>query len=194
MLMKKQHKQMILTVIATAVVASWATIVFFHLNQPQELRQKAAVPTGTEKIVLSPSGHTYIIGQPLSIVLSANLTNTPVDGIQVVATIAGTLPSNLSFQMASISGMTCVRHLFTTTPTGKRLELACLTNNPQTPLTTLGLVTLGTFTGKITRAGSMTISYDTKLTKIPKNQTAQDIVNIPQTATYIFPEVPRITR
>ena len=182
----KQKKHFIIALLAMAVVASWATIVFFHLHQPEELRQKAAVPNGTETIVLSPKNTSYVVGNPIAISLAANLTNIPIDGFQVVADMTGTVPNNLSFQAVSIPGVTCVRNLFTATNMGKRLELACITKNPQTPFTALVLLTFGIITGKVLSQGAMTISWNTTLTKITKNKTAEDIVNIPQQATYTF--------
>jgi hypothetical protein len=185
MFMKQTHK--ILTVIMGIVIlAGLGIVVFLNLKRPQEIRQKAAVPNGTETIVLSPSNTSYVVGSPIAITLEANLTNTPIDGFQIVADITGTVPSNLTFQVASISGVTCVRNLLTTTDTGKRLELACITQNPQIPFAALGLVKLGNITGKVLGEGAMTISYNTTLTKITKNKTAEDIVNIPQQTTYTF--------
>jgi len=156
------------------------------VQKKQNITPKAATPGGSESILLSPKNTSYIVGEPMSIILSANLTNTAIDGFQVVTDITGTVPSDLAFQVASISGVTCIRNQFTTTDAGKRLELAYITTDPQVPFTAQGLTALGTLTGKVSGEGAMTISYNTALTKISKNQTAEDIVDIPQNSTYSF--------
>ena len=182
----KQRKHFIIALLATAVVAAWGTIVFFNLNTSQELRQKAASLTGTETIVVSPSHNTTLVDQPVTVTFAANVTNKPIDGIQIVATLVGAVPANITFTPTTNAQLDVVRNTLVDTDTGKRLEYLTITQSPLIPLQKTGLMTLGTLTFTPQQAGSFTINFDKNLTKITSNQTAEDIVAIPEQAIYTF--------
>jgi len=183
-----KHQGIILT--SLFLLLGTLILIIFATQKPQELRQKAAVPTGSETILLSPPSNTVYVGQSMTINLTTNLTGKTIDGIQVVANISGIIPSNLTYTPATIGKLDILTHGLNPTNTGKRWNVVYRTFDVLKPYTGTGIVSLGTLTFTGTQPGTMTITFDTKLTKIVQNQTTLDLVKPPITGTYIFLPVP----
>ena len=168
-------------------------MVIIATQKPQELRQKAAVPGGPAALILSPSSKDFPVGSPISLTLSANIADKIVDGFQIFANFSGNFPVDLSFKPASISGLMLIKNTFESTDSGKILKLAFVTEDPSQPYSNTSFITLGHISMFSKEQGTVVISYNTTLTKIAQNQTAQDIVDIPQEQTYTFSSPPTPT-
>lgn len=158
---------------------------------PQELRNKAAVQNGIASVLLTPSSRSFYKGSRAAVTLTANIPiGKKIDGFQVVIDITGTNTS-VTFQPAPIAGIKIVRSDIVTRPyLGKRFTLMYISSNPLSPYLGSGLVTLGNFTIIPSADGSMTLSFNSTLTKITENMSTQDIVNIPKNAVYTFTTIP----
>ncbi|MBU1326791.1 S-layer homology domain-containing protein [Patescibacteria group bacterium] len=190
---KTYYKKLLLAAVGFIALSIALVVTLYAVRKNQELRRKAAVPGGPASIVLSPSSKDFPIGTPVALTLSANIVDKAVDGFQVSASFSGNLPADLSFEPASISGLILAKNTLESANGGKILKLAFLTQNPSQPYANISFITLGQIAMTPREAGTITITYDTTLTKIAQNKTAQDIVNIPQEQTYIFTPPPTPT-
>ena len=161
-------------------------IVAINTKKPQQVREKAATPAGTEQIMLSPASSSVASGSKASISLSALFSDTQLDGIQVIATFSGTLPTDLTFTPNAIPGMQIIRNKMTSTGRVKRLELVFVTDDPTVPYHGTITQQLGTLTFTAPASGSLMVAYNTTLTKISENATAADILGMPKEGTYAF--------
>jgi len=184
--MKKEKKTTAFLAIIGLLVLMGALIISLSAaRKPQEMRQKAATPSGSAQIFLSPTSGTFTTKTPLVIMYSANIGSLAIDGIQIATQLTGMIPSDLSFKAATITGLTATKKIVETNAGGKLLKFVFLAT-PTKPYANNSLFTLGTLTMTPTKQGSVTISFDPTLTKILQNKTAQDILNIPQQQTYTF--------
>lgn len=194
MFMKKIKRNKLFIAAVGFIVLSIALVaILYAVRKNQELRRKAAVPGGPASIIISPSSKDFPIGTPITLTLSANIVDKIVDGFQVSASFSGNLPTDLSFKPASISGLILAKNTLENASGGKMLKLAFLTQNPSQPYANSSFISLGQITMTPREAGTITITYDTTLTKIAQNKTAQDIVNIPQEQKYTFSSQPTPT-
>jgi len=182
----KTHNNIIFVILGFVILITSIAITYVAVKKPQELREKAATPEGSETIFLSPSNNTAYINQSMTVNIMANLTGKTIDGAQIVASISGTIPSNLTYTPATISDLDILTHGLIPTSTGKRWQLLYRSFDVAKPYTGTGLVSLGTLTFTGTESGTMTITFDAALTKIVQNQTTNDIVQLPEPGTYTF--------
>ena len=156
------------------------------VQQRQDIRQKAASPTGTASIQITPNASTMLAGSPQTLILSALTPSLSVDGFQIIATLSGTIPSDIAFQPATIDGTHVLMPSLNKTSTNSAtLTFAIVTADPQTPITA-GLTNLGQLTFTAPSTGNLTISFDQTYSKILQNKTVQDVLRFPQNTTYTF--------
>lgn len=195
--------------LTTAIVLAFLAIgIFFTLSgvkKSKELRGKAAVPKeqGSAIITFSPENTEYILGNPATIAMKANIQTYSVDGFQVVAYFAGIVPNNLSFTPATIAGLLRVKSVIEDVPrtTGSpgapssKLTLAYITENPESQYSGWSIpITLGNLSFTPLATGSMQITYDNTLSKITKSdksaplpaEQVKDILAFPESSTLTF--------
>ena len=179
-------KKLILPALAIFVFLGGVILAVLATQKKQSITGEAAVPTGPASISLVPGTSSINQNTPVSIDIKASIpSGNSVDGFQVVATISGTIPVDLNIQPATPSGMTTVLNSVTSSPSGVTLKFAYITQSPSSPFT--GIETnLGKISFTAPGSGVATISFDSLLTKIVENQTSQDIVAFPVSATYTF--------
>ena len=173
-------------------------IFFFASQKPQEIRQKAAVPGGSASVMLSPKSRTIIQGAKTSILLSASILNTSVDGFQVVASISGKIPADITFIPTIPIGMRQIGGTLTAIQEGKQIQLAYITDNPESqPFLDPNFITLGSLVFTAPGSGDMTVSFDPTLSKIhqhsEQNLPGSDILDLPEEQTYSFTPPPTPT-
>ena len=161
-------------------------LVIFATQKPQELRQKAATPTGPVELIVSPSTSIVTGGTPASISLSVNIpTQTNIDGFQIIANLSGNIPM-LNYEQPTLPGMTLLKYGLTGTSDTKQLSIVYISDDPLKPYIGQGLISLGKIKFPAPTSGSLTLSFNTTLTKIAENQTTKDIVRVPSPITYTF--------
>lgn len=151
-------------------------------------RQRASTGQGTASLAFSPADPYVQPGSTQSLALQVNnLHSSLVDGFQVVLNITGTVPANMEFAAASISGMHTAVNTFSDTAEGKKLEIAYITNDPSAPFNPgEGSVTLGNFTYVAPASGQVTLAFDNSRSKVVQHTTGNDILGMPSTFYYNF--------
>lgn len=158
----------------------------YSLQKPKEtIPGRAATQSGTVGFRLTPGTSTISAGDS-NIAIDLDIpSGTSVDGIQVVATFSGSVPSNLAFTPQTPAGMQMVINDLTKTGTTATLKLAFITQSPQSPYTTTSTY-LGRFTFTAPASGQMTLTFDNTLTKVVSHGTALDIASLTPMQTYTF--------
>ncbi len=150
-----------------------------------------AVLGGTADVRLDPGTTTFASGVAQTVNLQANTNDIPVNGFQVIATIEGNLPSDLSFVAPSVPGLIVLfDDLTVTSATQADLKLVYLTSSPLTPYSNSSYVNIGqlNFTPQ-TQGGSFTFNFVTQgiqLTKIDAKETSQNIVAYPNGSSFTY--------
>jgi len=177
-------KKLILPALAIFVLLGGLIMAIILTKQNQDIREKAATPSGTTSIVLSPGTGNLAAGSQATIAINANTGSLSIDGFQVIATVSGTIPTDLQFVPFVPTGM---QQLLSSLSAGvtRTLKLAYVTQDTQAPFSA-GSTSLGQFKFTVPASGTMTITFDNDLTKIAQNQTSQDVLAIPTPATYTF--------
>ncbi|MBI4065093.1 hypothetical protein HY409_01860 [Candidatus Gottesmanbacteria bacterium] len=181
------------TVIIASLILLSALIVFLvAIKQNQDVRNKAAVPNGPAQYILTPASSSIPSGSPFTVTLSVDTQNLPVDGFQVVTKFSGTIPSNLAFDPVVPQGLKTIRNTIRDNGPDKIHELILITADPSSPpFLSNSIVSLGRYTMIAPSSGSLTVSFDTNLSKVLQNGVAQDILRYPEAQTYTF--VPKST-
>lgn len=163
-------------------------ILLLAIKTRQEIRRKAAVPGGTASITLSPGSTALTTGQPVTLTLAATIPQSSVDGIQIVATVTGAVPVDFTYHPAILSGLSIIPVVVEELADGKKIKVAFVTKDPNTPLISNTIISIGTFTFTPNQKGSIKIQFDTTYSKIAQHQTTKDILGIP--ASYMYTIVP----
>ena len=180
--MKKYFKHIVVLII----LILGATFGVYQVKRVQRVLPRAAVPGGPASILITPSSE-ITANQPSTLLFSASTQNLPVDGFQIIAKISGTLPADISFQPASPSGLQVISSSLT--PDSNQnliLKMAYITTDPQSPFVASTPISLGQLKFTAPPSGNMVVSFDNVFSKISQNQTTQDILGLPQDATYTF--------
>ena len=169
-------------------------ISYFAVTQRQEVRQKAATPTGPASLILSPSADEFSVGKAESIKITANAADIPIDGYQVIAKIEGILPPDLTFVPVENTDIQVVKSEITDIDTTtKQFSFAVVTKDPQKPIVQNGLLPLGEFRFTPSTAGTFSVTFDRELTKVTRNNSpGEDILSFPTDTTYTIVQ-PSIT-
>src|SRR3990167_7040545 len=127
-------KKLILPALAIFVLLGGLIMAFIATRQNQDIRRKAATPTGTATISLNP-GSSTLVDSPGNqyIALDAHTTSQMVDGIQIVATISGTIPQDFVFQADTPPGMQIILNQFTVSGDTATLRFAVITQDTNVP-------------------------------------------------------------
>lgn len=183
---------LIMTFIFMGVIVVGLIVSLFMMGQRQELRKKATGVDQTARLILLPNSATGTpdiipAGSAARITLSAaDKTQPPVDGFQVIATITGTIPKNLTFVASPLPGLRLFKNVIDAAPkTGKQLTLVYVTQTPTLPYL-LKNANLGSFNFTAPMSGSMTISFSGSGSLITKYQVSQNILQPRPPTTFTF--------
>ena len=183
-----------IALLVAIILVGTLVILLFALRQSQDIRNKAAVQNGPAQLVMTPSSTSITAGSPLALTLSANTQNLPLDGIQVVVRFSGSIPANLAFTKTVPTGFVSVRDTLRQDGDSTLHELLYTTPDPGSqPFRAEPIIPLGAYTGTAPQSGTMTVTFDTKLSKILQNGQAQDILRSPDNQSYEFVPGPTAT-
>lgn len=193
------HRGYLIAAVVLVLLAIGIFVTLSAIKKPQELRKKAAVPPeqGSATVTLSPPYGPFVVGQPATVVLNANIQMSKVDGFQIIAYFAGDVPANLSFTPATISGMAVVKSAIEDLPqpTGdpyapsSKLTLAYITENPDAQYPGTGIpVELGNLSFTPQTSGAMQMTYDQTLSKIIRSDKTTQLPNDQVKDLLIYPE------
>lgn len=187
---KKLNNKMFMqigAVVVLVLVLLGGGVGMYLMSQSQDTRQQASTPTGTGRVFVDPRTSTLPAG-PQQVAVKFNMGGEiPVDGVQIVVEITGTIPADLDFaENTSLQGMTFVNGTFSDIPNGKKLTIGYLAS-PGPFVTPILDVNLGTITFTAPTTGNMTVKFDPQLSKVIRNQTGDDILKTPtEVTTYTF--------
>ena len=160
-------------------------VAMLTIRNIQQLAKKASTTTGIATFTLTPDTTLFISGNRNTVTLNANIPNQKVDAIQIVATVTGTIPTDLQFYVTAPSGMEVAYNNLVKTADHSTYSVVFITVDPSAPSTT-NQVSLGNFTFTNPASGNMVITFDTNLSKIVQNGTTSDILITPTTGSYNF--------
>lgn len=173
------------SLIVFALITAVALGVYTTQNPKPIIQNQAAVQNGTANFHLTPTTSNLVAGSS-NIAIDVFLPNgVNVDGFQVMASLTGTVPSDLTFTPQVPDGMQMVLNELTKTSGSAVLKLAFITQSPQSPYYRDSTY-LGRFYFTAPASGQMTLSFDNTFTKIVKNGNSEDIAAIPTGAVYTF--------
>ena len=176
--------------IVLLIVGVGGLIGFILSQQTQDVRQQASSPTGVAELFVTPDSSPFPAGseQTLTFKVNMNVADKQIAGVQFIADITGTIPDDLLFTPAQITGLNPVSQTIIDTVDGKQLTVGFLTTPPSTFTTTASDLTLGTLTFTAPSDGSMTLAFDPVLSKVLEvnDPDVQDILHTPGTVSYSF--------
>ena len=185
---KKFPVKLVLGVVLLLIVTVGGGIGFYLSQTSQEIRQQASTPNGSGTIKISPETTSFSSGSQQTLIITVNMgvPQVDIDGIQYIADITGTIPDDLAFTEATISGLNPITASLVDTTGGKKLSVAYLTSPPNVYSANDQDLVVGTLSFTTPDTGSMTITFDPTLSKILQNQTGGDILRTPGLDTYTF--------
>lgn len=185
---KKFPVKLVLGSLLFLVVAIGGGAGFYLSQNSQELRQQASVPNGTGTIKITPATTDLPAGSQQTLIISINtgVSQIDIDGVQYIADITGTIPDDLAFTEATITGLSPITASLVDTSSGKKLSVAYLTSPPNVYSANDQDLVVGTLSFTTPDTGSMTVTFDPTLSKILQNQTGGDILRTPGSDTYTF--------
>ena len=77
------NKKLLLVIVILFLILSMPLVIYL-VQQRQEIRKKAATPTGTTQAGLSPSSGNFEINEQFSVNLQFNTQGIDVDTIQII--------------------------------------------------------------------------------------------------------------
>ncbi len=178
---KKVPIKLILGGLLLMIVTIGGGVGFYLSQTSQEIRQQASSPTGTAVLTISPESTSFSPGSEQTLILKINMgvEQINIDGIQYIADISGTIPTNLSFTQATIPGLNPVTTSLIDTATGKKLSVAYITTPPSVYSANNTDLVVGTLQFTVPESGSMTLTFNPTLSKILQNQTKSDVLRTP---------------
>lgn len=173
--------------LGSLILVAILVMILLALKQNQDIRNKAAVQNGPAQLIMTPGSSNVTAGSSFSITLSANTQNLPLDGIQVVVQFSGSVPTNLTFTQTVPTGLKLVRGILRQDSKTTIHELLYTTPDPGSqPFRAESIIPLGIYIGTAPQAGTMTVTFDTNLSKILQNGQVKDILRFPNNQTYAF--------
>lgn len=172
-------KVVLIALIVLIILVSGAVAGVFLLRESQDIRQQADTGGGIVDILIT-TDTSLNPGQSVTLKLKAEHFNqSALNGLQVVAdfTFTGTVPSDLSFNQATIPGLQTAGTTTTAITNGKRLIVGFITSSPTEPVTLEGNYELGTITFTVPTTGQINIVFNNQLTKVIQNNTGTNIAN-----------------
>lgn len=136
----------------------------------------------------SPTGKTIKPNELSTISMSVTgLGERNVDGIQVIVTLSGSVPPDVTFQSATILGMSPILQSVSGTGDATTVTLIQVSTNPLAPLNTHGQQTLlGTLQFTSPASGSLTLTVDPVRTKILETSTAINLISTQTPTVFAF--------
>ncbi len=191
---KKNIKKTIIFAVVTLIVLSAGIVAGLLLvRQPQDFREKAAVPTGTARIYLTPETKTISAGETFTATILFDTAGIAISGLTVKLEYPYTgdeppisatsveinpslvLDSNWDFPYKNI----------TEEGGAGKIEIAGLSTSTA-GYTTDGQENLATITFRGNRSGTINVSFNANESVIASKDAEEDILLIPQSSgTYI---------
>ena len=110
-------KKILAITVILVLIAALGTGVWAVLNNKQIIPNQAAVVGGAAELTLDPASTTFPIDVASSIALKTTSGGQNIDGFQVVATISGEVPLDLTFVATPPPGMQTIVSSLTGTTT-----------------------------------------------------------------------------
>lgn len=160
----------------------------FLMNQSQDTRQQASVPSGKGEIFVQPEIASYIEGDAAQVDLVFTMGEAvPINGVQIVMEITGTIPDDLEFVEESINGLNLQINNMTDITGGKQVRLVYQVAPPGPFVTPSSDLTFGSLMFTSPASGELKISFDATDSKVIRSATNEDVLRTPsQVATYTF--------
>ncbi len=177
-----------LTALSLIVMVAATMLGAYFLKNNFDLRQQASTLTGTAQFTFqSQSGTTLKPGTVEAITISASGTGASnVDGFQLIANISGNVPA-ITVEPQTFSALNSVASTIVDANGGKKLTLAFITKDPQTPFNpNNAVVPLATLRFTVPASGTMSIAVDENYSKILQSVTGQNLLGVTPTAVFTF--------
>ncbi len=181
----RQNSKAIVFVVIMVVTTLLATL---FLKTNFDNRQQASTLTGTAQFTFqSQTGTTLKPGSTEAIVISASGTGASnVDGFQLIANITGTVPT-MTLEPTQFTQLNSVASSISDTTTGKKLTLAFITKDPQTPFNpNNAVIPLATLRFTVPASGSMSIMVDENYSKVLQSVTGGNLLGVSPAGTFTF--------
>ncbi len=188
--LKKDQLRFFGTILLIAGVVVGIILVRFSAD----LRQRAATSTGTAQFIIKQANSSTYITPNAAGQLSISATGTGqsnLDGFQLIATFTGTVPADLTMNVASPAGMLSAVSSMTDIVGGKKLTLLYLPSNSSVPFNAnSATVGLGSLSFTAPASGTMTVTIDQATSKILQNSTGSDLLALQSPMTFNFQTAP----
>ena len=185
----KPSVKTILAIIVILIVVVSIPVAVYLIRQRQEIREKAAVPTGQATVSLSPTSATYDVGQSFNVGVSFNTANIAVSAVAVRLTYpySGTTPeltaSNIQINPSLLATGSWSCPVKTVNPASGtvQIDIACVntdidgfTSSTDTQLASFSLVA-----NQVPASNPTTLRFDSNLSVITQKSDGQDVLLIP---------------
>lgn len=166
------------------VVSLLVSLYLVSLNQ--DIRRRAATPTGTATVSLSPStGASFNVSQNQSeILLYLTLGSQSMDGVQLILTATGVIPNNLGFVPETIGGLRLISNKVERSSLQTKLTVSYITTDPKVTFSNSQQILIGRLKFTPTNQGTFSVSFDQTLSKIMRSSDRADILRFPNTYVY----------
>lgn len=152
-------------------------LTYLGVQTATRLFSKATSVQDPATITFSPAILSNLGEGTSEIQINFNTQYHNVDGVQLAIDFTGSVPADIQFNPASITGLTLAANQMTNTANGKRLTMAFITSNPTVPFTTHSQeISLGKISYATPSSGSMNIVVDNTFSKATRNGDAIDIL------------------
>lgn len=195
-------KRAALPIILTIFLLTAGLIVALTLVQNnQDIRQRASSTGAVAPIRLTPESDRLDPFSTQTIELTANTGFEQVVGFEITANLTGTIPSDISFQPASLTGLALATQSLTHNSTSSAtLTLGFLADydalytkpgdtqpgNLRPFSTNDQTVTLGNFSFTAPDSGQLNISFSPQYSHVIDTTVYEDIIDTSQSYTYTF--------
>lgn len=164
-----------------------ALLYMITAYQVQPYNTRATVQDGVVTMELSPASMSFLPGSEQMIDIVVNTNGAFVDGFQIFADITGSVPNDIRFTPAEITGLNPVVSTIDPITGGVQLKFASITTNPSQSFTSVGEdVVLGTFHFTAPSSGTMNIMFNNNLTTSTSHASAEDILAPVSNEMYSF--------
>lgn len=179
----------ILAILVILVLVISIPVAVFLIRQRQEIREKAAVPTGQATVSLSPTSATYNVGQSFSVSVSFNTANIAISAVAVRLTYpySGTTPEltasdiQINPSLLATGSWSCPVKTITPSSGTVQIDIACVNTdiNGYTSATDTQLASFSVVANQVPATNPTTLRFDPNLSVITQKSDGQDVLLIP---------------
>lgn len=185
----KPSVKTILAIIVILIVVVSIPVAVYLIRQRQEIREKAAVPTGQATVSLSPTSATYDVGQSFNVGVSFNTANIAISAVAVRLTYpySGTTPeitaSNIQINPSLLATGSWSCPVKTVNPASGtvQIDIACVNTDIDgfTSSTDTQLASFAMVANQAPATNPTTLRFDSNLSVITQKSDGQDVLLIP---------------